>query len=243
MKTGKRRWHFQLVHHGIWDFDIPCAPILMDITVNGKTIKAIGQPTKQNWVYVFDRTNGQPVWPIEERAVEKGEVPGEWYSPTQPWVTKPPAFDRQGITNDDLIDFTPELRAEAVKLVSRYKLGPLFTPPIVSTWEGPLGHADAAHGNRRRQLAGRFVRSRNEDVLHLLEHLNRRARHRAGRSVAIRFRMGGWHGAESRARGGGAGGTRTRGARRSGARAGTRCGACGSSGTWRASCGSSRRRR
>ena len=138
LKTGKRRWHFQLVHHGIWDFDIPCAPILMDITVNGKTIKAVAQPTKQNWVYVFDRTNGQPVWPIEERPVEKGEVPGEWYSPTQPFVTKPPAFDRQGVTVDDLIDYTPELRAEAVKLVSRYKLGPLFTPPIVSKWEGPL---------------------------------------------------------------------------------------------------------
>ncbi len=138
LKTGKRRWHYQLVHHGIWDFDIPCAPILMDITLNGKVVKAVGQPTKQNWVYMFDRATGQPVWPIEERPVEKGEVPGEWYSPTQPWVTKPAAFDRQGVTIDDLIDFTPELRAEAVKLVSRYKLGPLFTPPLVSKWEGPL---------------------------------------------------------------------------------------------------------
>jgi len=139
IKTGQRKWHFQLVHHGIWDFDIPCAPILMDIVVNGKPIKAIAQPTKQNWVYVFDRTNGQPVWPIEERPVEKGEVPGEWYSPTQPFVTKPPAFDRQGVTIDDLIDFTPELRAEAIKVASRYKLGPMFTPPVVSKWEGPLG--------------------------------------------------------------------------------------------------------
>jgi quinoprotein glucose dehydrogenase len=139
LRTGQRRWHYQLVHHGLWDFDIPCAPILMDLVVNGKPIKAVGQPTKQNWVYVFDRATGQPVWPIEERAVEKGEVPGEWYSPTQPFVTKPPAFDRQGVSVDDLIDFTPELRAEAVKLVSRYKLGPMFTPPIVSKWEGPLG--------------------------------------------------------------------------------------------------------
>jgi quinoprotein glucose dehydrogenase len=138
LKTGKRRWHYQLVHHGIWDFDIPCAPILMDIRVDGKLIKAVGQPTKQNWVYVFDRASGQPVWPINERPVQKGEVPGEWYSPTQPFVTKPPAFDRQGVTQDDLIDFTPELRAEALKLVSRYKLGPLFTPPVVSRWEGPL---------------------------------------------------------------------------------------------------------
>jgi quinoprotein glucose dehydrogenase len=139
LRTGQRRWHYQLVHHGIWDFDIPCAPILMDLVVNGKPVKAIGQPTKQNWVYVFDRATGQPVWPIEERQVERGEMPGEWYSPTQPFVTKPPAFDRQGVTIDDLIDYTPELRAEAVKLASRYKLGPMFTPPVVSKWEGPLG--------------------------------------------------------------------------------------------------------
>ena len=127
------------MHHGIWDLDIPCAPILADITVNGRPIKAVAQPTKQAWVYVFDRVTGQPVWPIEERPVEKGDVPGEWYSPTQPFVTKPPAFERQGVALDDLIDFTPELSAEAVKLVSRYKIGPLFTPPVVSKWDGPLG--------------------------------------------------------------------------------------------------------
>jgi quinoprotein glucose dehydrogenase len=96
------------------------------------------QPTKQGWLYVFDRTNGKPVWPIEERPVEKGTVPGEWYSPTQPFVTKPPAYDRQGVSVDDLIDFTPELRQDALKLTSRYKLGPIFTPPVVSKWEGPL---------------------------------------------------------------------------------------------------------
>jgi quinoprotein glucose dehydrogenase len=139
VKTGQRKWHYQLVHHGLWDHDIPSAPILMDITVNGKLVKAVGQPTKQGWLYVFDRTNGQPVWPIEERPVEKGDVPGEWYSPTQPFVTTPPAFERQGVSHDDLIDFTPELRAEALKLVSLYKLGPLFTPPVVSKWEGPRG--------------------------------------------------------------------------------------------------------
>jgi quinoprotein glucose dehydrogenase len=139
LKTGQRKWHFQLVHHGIWDFDIPCAPILADITVDGTPIKAIAQPSKQGWVYVFDRVTGTPVWPIEERPVEKGDVPGEWYSPTQPFVTRPPAFDRQGVSVDDLIDFTPALRAEAVELVKRYKIGPLFTPPVVSKWEGPLG--------------------------------------------------------------------------------------------------------
>jgi quinoprotein glucose dehydrogenase len=139
LKTGVRKWHYQLVHHGIWDMDIPCAPILADITVDGKKIKAIAQITKQGWVYVFDRTNGQPVWPIEERPVAKGDVPGEWYSPTQPFVTKPPAFDRQGVSPDDVIDFTPELHEEGLKLLSRYKIGPIFTPPVVSKVEGPLG--------------------------------------------------------------------------------------------------------
>jgi quinoprotein glucose dehydrogenase len=138
LRTGKRKWHFQLVHHGIWDNDIPCAPILADITVNGRTVKAVAQPTKQAFLYVFNRETGEPIWPIVERPVEKGEVPGEWYSPTQPFPTKPPAYSRQGSSIDDLIDFTPELRAEAVKLVSRYKMGPLFTPVVLSKLEGPI---------------------------------------------------------------------------------------------------------
>ncbi len=138
LKTGARKWHFQLVHHGIWDMDIPCAPILMDLVVDGRPIKAVGQPTKQGWIYTFERNTGKPVWPIEERPVEKGTVPGEWYSPTQPFVTKPPAYDRQGVSLDDLIDFTPELKAEGAKLASRYRLGPIFTPPVVSQWPGPL---------------------------------------------------------------------------------------------------------
>jgi quinoprotein glucose dehydrogenase len=136
-RTGKRVWHYQLLHHDIWDWDIPCAPILADLNVNGKVIKAIAQPTKQAWVYVFDRTNGRPVWPFEERPVEQGTVPDEWYSPTQPFVTKPPAFDRQGVSPDDLIDFTPELHAEAVEIAKLYKLGPIFTPLVASKWEGP----------------------------------------------------------------------------------------------------------
>ena len=111
----------------------------MDLVVDGKPIKAVGQPTKQGWIYTFDRATGAPVWPIVERPVEKGDVPGEWYSPTQPFVTKPPPFERQGVSEDDLIDFTPELRAEGIKVASRYKMGPLYTPPVVSTWPGPLG--------------------------------------------------------------------------------------------------------
>src|SRR5687767_2435426 len=139
VKTGRRIWHFQTIHHDLWDWDLPCAPILADITVDGRQIKALAQPTKQGFVFVLDRTNGRPVWPIEERPVEKGDVPGEWYAATQPFPLKPPPFDRQGTSVDDLIDFTPELRAEAARIVAPYKLGPLYTPPVVSRWEGPRG--------------------------------------------------------------------------------------------------------
>ncbi len=139
LQTGKRKWHYQFVHHGLWDMDIPAAPILCDITINGRTVKAVAQPTKQSFLYVFNRETGQPIWPIEERPVPKGDVPGEWYSPTQPFPTKPPAYDNQGVSIDQLIDFTPELRAEAVKLVSKYRIGPLFTPPSVSKADGTLG--------------------------------------------------------------------------------------------------------
>ena len=139
LKTGLRRWHYQLVHHGIWDMDIPCAPILADLVVDGRPIKAVLQPTKQGWIYAFNRETGQPIWPIEERPVEQSTVPLEKSSPTQPFVTRPAPFERQGVSLDDLIDFTPELKVEAVKLVSRYKIGPIFTPPVVSRWEGPLG--------------------------------------------------------------------------------------------------------
>jgi quinoprotein glucose dehydrogenase len=138
LRTGQRKWHYQYIHHGIWDMDNPCPPILADITVGGRTVKAVAQPTKQSFLYVLNRETGEPVWPIVERPVEKGTVPGEWYSPTQPFPTKPAAFARQGVSIDELIDFTPELRAEAVKLVARYKIGPMFTPPVVSNPRGPL---------------------------------------------------------------------------------------------------------
>jgi quinoprotein glucose dehydrogenase len=139
LHTGQRKWHYQLVHHGIWDMDIPCAPILADITINGQTVRAVAQPTKQAFLYVFDRVTGKPIWPMEERPVEQSNVPGEKTSATQPFPTKPPAYDRQGSSVNDLIDFTPELRAEALKIASRYKMGPIFTPPAVSKIEGPLG--------------------------------------------------------------------------------------------------------
>ena len=138
LKTGERRWHFQLVHHPVWDMDISSAPILADITVNGRPVKAVAQPSKQGFLYVFDRVTGKPVWPIEEKPVETGSVPGEWYSPTQPIPGRPPAYSRNGVSIDELIDFTPELREQAEKIVSRYHIGPVFTPPVVSKTEGPL---------------------------------------------------------------------------------------------------------
>ena len=137
LKTGQRKWHYQLVHHGIWDFDIPCAPMLIDITINGRTVKAVAQPTKQGILYTFDRVTGRPIWPFEEKPVPKGDVPGEWYSPTQPMPTKPPAYGVAGIPSvDDLIDFTPELRAEALAIMKKYRVGPLFTPPSI-VGDGP----------------------------------------------------------------------------------------------------------
>lgn len=132
LDTGERVWHYQVSHHDVWDWDLPAAPILADITVDGRTIKAVAVPTKQAWIFVFDRETGEPVWPIEERPVEQSEVPGELLSATQPFPTKPPAIDRQGIGVDDLIDFTPELRAAAEEIVSKYTLGPIYTPPTVA---------------------------------------------------------------------------------------------------------------
>ena len=130
-ETGERVWHFQLVHHDLWDYDLPAAPILADIRVNGKPIKAVVQVTKQGFAFVFDRVTGQPVWPIEERPVPQSATPGERTAPTQPFPTKPAPFERQGVSVDDLIDFTPELRREAIDITKRYVVGPLFTPPSI----------------------------------------------------------------------------------------------------------------
>lgn len=135
VKTGKKVWHYQLIHHDIWDYDIPAPPILTDITVDGKEIKAVVQVTKQAFAYVFDRVTGKPVWPIEERTVPKSDVKGEWTSPTQPFPTKPAPFDRQGYSDDILVDFTPEIKKQALEIVSKFKKGPLYTP--VSVYNPP----------------------------------------------------------------------------------------------------------
>ena len=138
-RTGKRVWHYQIIHHGVWDWDNPAAPVLLDLTVNGQKIKAVAQVTKQAFVYAFDRKTGKPIWPIEERSVGQSDVPGEKTAPTQPFPTKPAAFDRQGVSPEDLIDFTPALKAAALKIASQYKMGPLFTPPSVFDANGKKG--------------------------------------------------------------------------------------------------------
>ena len=139
VQTGERVWHFQTVHHDIWNYDNPNVPILVDITVDGRRIPAVSQPTKQGFLYTFNRETGEPVWPIEERPVPQTKVPGEQTSPTQPFPTRPAAFERQGISEDDLIDFTPELRRQALEITSDYELGPLFLPSL---------HRDNQEGKR-----------------------------------------------------------------------------------------------
>src|SRR4029450_5317929 len=139
VKTGKRKWHYQTVHHDVWDWDLPSAPMLFDARTNGRTVKALAQPRKSAFLFVLNRETGEPIWPIEERPVPQSDVPMEKSSPTQPFPTKPPAFDRQGVAVDDLIDFTPEWRGEALKLTPRSKLGPMYSPPIVSRWDRLLG--------------------------------------------------------------------------------------------------------
>ena len=147
-KTGQRLWHHQLVHHDIWDYDISSPPLLVNITVDGTPIKAVVQPTKQGYVYTFDRVTGRPVWPIEERPVPQTDAPGEWTAATQPIPVKPPAFDRVGMTHDDLIDFTPELRRMAIEAIRPYRYGPLYIPPsLMETADGTKG-AIMLPGNR-----------------------------------------------------------------------------------------------
>ena len=152
IETGQRVWHFQAIHHGLWDWDFPTGPNLLDITVDGREVKAIAQVSKQAFTYVLDRATGEPVWPIEERPVPQGNVPGEWYSPTQPFPTKPPPFDRQGISIDDVIDFTPELRTEALEIInSRARFGPIFSPPVLRGDEKPYIQVPGAGGGANWQ--------------------------------------------------------------------------------------------
>jgi quinoprotein glucose dehydrogenase len=128
-RTGKRVWHFQTAHHGLWDYDPPTAPVLLTVTQGGKKRDIVAAATKQGFLFVFDRVTGKPIWPIEERAVPQSDVPGEESSPTQPFPTKPAPFSPQGFTADDVADFTPEIRQAALAAIAPFRLGPLFTPP------------------------------------------------------------------------------------------------------------------
>jgi len=140
VKTGERVWHQQLVHHDIWDYDNPTAPILLDVTVEGRPVKAVVQLTKQAFAYAFDRATGEPLWPIEERPVPASDVPFEWTSPTQPFPTKPAAYDRQGVSEDDLVDFTPAIRAAALEAIKDLRIGPMYTPPsLIDAPDGTRG--------------------------------------------------------------------------------------------------------
>ena len=175
VETGARVWHFQAVHHGLWDYDFPTHSNLVDLTVDGRDIKALVQVSKQGFVYTFDRVTGEPVWPIEERPVPTDtNMPGEWVSPTQPFPTKPAPFEYQGVTIDDLVDFTPEIRAMAIEAVKPFRLGPLFTPtsrPVEGGWQGTLmrppdgGAATWAGAAVDPQTGMLYVPSRNNAVV------------------------------------------------------------------------------
>ena len=130
VKTGKRVWHFQMVHHDIWNYDTPTAPVLLDVTMDGKTVPIVAQVTKQAFVYAFNRETGEPLWPIVEKPVPVSKIPGEKLAKTQPFPTKPAPYDGQGLTHDDLIDYTPELRAAAIEILKDWEIGPLFNPPL-----------------------------------------------------------------------------------------------------------------
>jgi len=141
VQTGERRWHYQLVHHDIWNYDTPQVPVLADVMIDGVETPIVAQATKQAFLYVLNRETGEPIWPIEEREAPQSYIPGEHLSPTQPYPTKPAAYDMQGLSEDDLIDFTPELRQKAIEAVSEFQIGPLFLPPLQR--DNPLGKTGA----------------------------------------------------------------------------------------------------
>ena len=178
--TGERVWHFQMVHHDLWEYDNQGPPILGDITVDGRRIKAVMQASKTAFLYAFDRETGEPVWPIEERPVPQSRVPGEHTSPTQPFPSKPPPFDRQGVAEEDLIDFTPELRAQALAIADSLILAPIFTPGVLlsDAPEGKLGVFTIPGGWGRGKLEHGRLRPRDRRLLRRLAHAS--GAHEAG---------------------------------------------------------------
>ncbi|MDP2389081.1 MAG: pyrroloquinoline quinone-dependent dehydrogenase, partial [Acidobacteriota bacterium] len=174
--TGERKWHFQIVHHGLWDYDPASAPNLVTITVDGQRIDAVVQLTKQGWAFVFDRVTGRPVWPIEERAVPRSDVPGEASWPTQPFPTKPPAFESQGVTLDDAFDLTPELKAKAQAELKKYRLGPIYTPPSLQgtvVLPGVWGGANWGGGAFDPETGRLFVKTSRSPAIFKMEPFNK----------------------------------------------------------------------
>ena len=177
--TGKRRWHFQVTHHGLWDYDLPAAPILTTLNVEGKRIDAVVQLTKQGWAFVFDRVTGAPVWPIEERPVAASDMPGEQAWPTQPVPTKPPAFTEQGVSLEDAFDVTPALRQAARAEMSKYRLGPIYTPPSLQGTmmrPGLIGGANWGGGAFDPATGWLYVKTTNQPAVARLARPDRSAK-------------------------------------------------------------------
>ena len=164
INSGKVKWFYQFIHHEIWDYDMSSAPLLMDITVGGKPVKAVVEPSKMGMLYAFDRITGKPVWPIVEKKVPKGDVPGEWYAPTQPIPSKPAPYARTGVAESDLIDFTPDLHQKALALAKNYKIGPIYTPPVVSKAGGPLATLGLGPANGGTNWPGGSFNPQNHTV-------------------------------------------------------------------------------
>ena len=192
IKTGKMIWYKQLIHHDIWDYDMPAHPILLDINVDGRPIKAVVQMGKISFAYVFDRTNGQPVWPIPDVPVPQTDVPTEWTSPTQPIPSKPPAFDVQGVTVDDVVNFTPALREQGLRALDGYRLGPVYSPPSIVVAGRKQGHTCGAGLRRRRQLAIR--RGRSGDRLRVRRIDHEPCSCRSAKNGAVGSKQSGLHG-------------------------------------------------
>ena len=173
VQTGERVWHFQYVHHDIWNYDTPTAPILLDVTVDGERVPGLFQPTKQSWLYAFNRETGEPIWPIEERQVPETEIPGDWLSPTQPFPTRPAPYDMQGVTVDDLIDFTPQLRQEALDIVANYRLGPIFNAPMHrDNPEGLIGSIWCPGELGGTNISGPGVADRETGIVYVVSRTN-----------------------------------------------------------------------
>lgn len=171
-RTGKRVWHFQIVHHGLWDYDLPAPPVLATIKWKGKPRDVVAVPSKTAWIYVFDRVTGKPVWPIPERPVPQSDVPGERTAPTQPIPSRPAAFTRQGVTENDLIDFTPELKRRALDVFRKYRSGPIFTPPSVQgtlVMPGSIGGAGWGSTAYDPDSHTLYVKGTNNPILYRIE--------------------------------------------------------------------------